>query len=113
MTTYERGDVVNVPIRFTQRDRAKSRPAVVISSAAFNASRRDVIVAGITGNISRHDFVGQLVLDDWTQSGLRKPSAVSGIVQTIRGEQIRERMGVLSANDKARLDIVLREVLGL
>jgi mRNA-degrading endonuclease toxin of MazEF toxin-antitoxin module len=80
MTTYNRGVVVYVPFRFTEGDKAKVRPAIVISTTAFNASRSDVIIAGVTSNLSRSHFVGQLVLEQWAECGLIKPSAVSGII---------------------------------
>jgi PemK-like, MazF-like toxin of type II toxin-antitoxin system len=88
MTIYERGDAVYVPFLFTDRDKAKVRPAVVISSASFNESRSDVVIAGITSNVSREHFIGQLILEDWSRCGLLKPCAVSGIVQTVRETQI-------------------------
>jgi mRNA-degrading endonuclease toxin of MazEF toxin-antitoxin module len=97
MTTYDR----------------KTRPAVVISSQAFNESRSDVIIAGLTTNLSREHFVGQMVLADWAECGLVRPSAVSGIIQTIRENQIRERVGKLSPADKRRFDALLREVFDL
>jgi mRNA interferase MazF len=112
-TTYDRGAVVHIPFRFTAGEKAKRRPGVVISSRAFNESRRDVVVAGLTTNLSRDHFVGYLVLADWADSGLPRPSAVSGIVQTIREDQILERIGALSSRDQVHLDETLREVLGL
>lgn len=113
MTTYSRGDLVYVPFRFTDRDKTKVRPAVVISSEAFNQSRNDVVIAGITSNVSRTHFVGQVVLAGWRESGLAKPSAISGIIMTIREGQIRDHVGVLSPADQALLDSTLRLALGL
>ena len=43
MTRYNFGDVVLVPFPFTDQSGSKKRPAVVVSSAAYNAARLDLI----------------------------------------------------------------------
>jgi mRNA interferase MazF len=113
MTTYRRGDVVLVPFEFTDRDKRKNRPAVVISSDDFNQSRHDLIIAGITSNIDRAGFVGQLSITDWTQCGLEKPSVVSGIIQTVRETKIGHRIGALTVKDQRSLDSTLIRIFGL
>ena len=112
-TTYNRGDVVFVPFRFTARDtKSKQRPAVVISSDAYHDSRNDVMIAGITSNLAREGFVGQVTLSDWQASGLSTPSAVSGIIMTVRDSVIARRVGALTGADRESLDNALRESLG-
>ncbi len=51
MTSFEFGDVVLVPFPFTDQSTAKKRPAVVVSSAAYNAERRDLIVMAVTSQV--------------------------------------------------------------
>ena len=114
MTTYRRGEVVYVPFRFTEHEtKSKNRPAVVVSSAAYQDSRQDVVIAGITSNIAREGFVGQVALGDWRACGLVKPSAVSGIIMTVRDSKIGRRVGALSEGDRTRLDTALRQVFDL
>jgi len=38
------GDVVLVPFPFTDQAGAKKRPAVIVSSSGYNASRRDLVI---------------------------------------------------------------------
>jgi mRNA interferase MazF len=54
----------------------KRRPAVVISSLLYRASRPDVVVGLIT---SRVTALGPMdyVVQDWSQAGLRVPSGFS------------------------------------
>jgi mRNA interferase MazF len=108
-----RGDVVSVRYFFTDGRNAKIRPAVVISSDAYHATRHDVVLAAITGNVLRMGFVGYLVLNDWRECGLSKASAISGIIMTFRDSQILGRLGSLSDNDRAAMDKVLSVALEL
>jgi len=51
----------------------------VISSAGYNRSRQDLIVAAITSNMRRRLF-GDYIVADWTSAGLLLPSIVTGIL---------------------------------
>lgn len=51
MTRFEFGDVVLVPFPLTDQSAAKKRPAVVVSTAAYNAERGDVIVMAVTSQL--------------------------------------------------------------
>ena len=42
------GDVVLVPFPFTDQSGTKKRPAVIVSSHGYNASRCDIVVMAIT-----------------------------------------------------------------
>ena len=48
MTAYEFGDVLLLPFPFTDQTGVKKRPAVVVSSKAYNQSHLDVVVMAIT-----------------------------------------------------------------
>jgi hypothetical protein len=62
MTSYNFGDVVLVPFPFTDQTGGKKRPAVVVSSAAYNAARLDLILMAVTNG--------------WQNAGLLKPSVI-------------------------------------
>ena len=46
MTPYSFGDVVLVSFPFTNQSVFKQRPAVVVSSDAYNTSRQDIVING-------------------------------------------------------------------
>lgn len=52
MTVYDFGDVVLMPFPFTDQTGTKKRPAGVVSSSAYNAARRDLVVMAITSQIN-------------------------------------------------------------
>lgn len=47
----EPGDLVIVPFPFSDLSDAKRRPALVLSTAAFNAGGEDFIACGVTSNL--------------------------------------------------------------
>ena len=89
---------------FSDRTGSKRRPALVASNASYHRSRQDVIIAGITSNISRK-LAGDTVLEDWQQTGLVYPSLVTGILQTVKNHMVVSLLGAVSPKD-------LQHVLG-
>ena len=65
MTSYSRGDVILVEIAFSGATGSKRRPAVVISTNAFNRAGIKLIVATIASNVLPPFRPGDLLLNDW------------------------------------------------
>jgi mRNA interferase MazF len=80
--TYSFGDVVLVPFPFTDQTATKKRPSVVISSAAYNNARPDLILMAITGRLSG-SRIGEVIVNDWKAAGLLKASTIKPILTTI------------------------------
>ncbi len=61
---------------FTDQRGGKQRPAVVISSAAYNQARLDIILMAVTSQIRAKVGFGEVAIQDWQSAGLLKPSAI-------------------------------------
>lgn len=112
MTVYNRSDIVLVNFVFSDESAKKLRPAVVISSAAYNRSRQEVIVAAITSNVKRR-LVGDHLIAGWKEAGLLFPSLVTGIFRTIKQSMIDRKVGTMPKPDMQAIDLKLRQSLGL
>ena len=112
MTAYSRGDVVLVGFVFADESGRKLRPAVVISSAAYQRARQEVVVAAITSNVRRRLF-GDHLIGDWQGAGLLFPSVVAGIMRTIQRTMIARKLGSLAKPDLEAVQRELRRCLGL
>jgi len=111
--TYNRGDVVFVPFMFTDKPVAKNRPALIISSSDYHASRREIIIAAITSHIRHPLFVGDHHIHDWQACGLVKPSVVTCILWTVKASMIRRRLGTMPEKDLLDFQRALSQALGL
>ena len=111
MIAYGRGDVVLVGFVFSDDSGRKVRPALVISSPAYQRARGEVIVAAITSNTRRQLFADQL-LTDWKAAGLLFPSVATAIVRTVKATMIERKLGSLTAADFQSVERQLRRALG-
>lgn len=110
MTKIKCGDVVLVEVTFTSGIGSKLRPAVVLSNAAYNKSRDEVIIAAITSNThTRHE--GDTIIEEWARAGLKVPSLLTAIVQTVKKDRIKKRLGQLQDDDRRKANTNLPAIL--
>ena len=57
-------DLLLVPFPFSDQSDKKVRPVIVISNNNFNSHSEDVIVVGLTSNISKDRYTVDLNLND-------------------------------------------------
>jgi len=106
------GDVIVVPFPFTDQTATKRRPAVVVSSEAYNRERPDVILMAITSQVRPAPTVGEVAVVQWRAAGLLKPSVIKPLVTTIEASLVIRQLGTLSSDDQQALRQVLAAVLG-
>jgi len=112
MTTYNFGDIILVPFPFTDQTTSKKRPAVVISSDAYNNNRPDIILMAVTSQMHHFGKIGEAGVKDWQEAGLLKPSLVKPILTTVEKTLVLKKLGSLSEKDRHALQEVLRTILG-
>ncbi len=106
------GDVVLVPFPFTDQSGTKKRPAVVVSSHGYNASRRDIVIMAITSQVRTPLAFGEATVGDWQGAGLVKESVLKPVFTTIEQGLVLRVMGRLSAADIKTLREVAADVIG-
>jgi len=110
-THFEFGDIVLVQFPFTDQSTTKKRPAVVVSSADYNARRPDLIVAAVSSRFRSPAAFGEVILGGWKPAGLLAPSAIKPVLATIEKALVLRRLGRLGAADRADLEMALRRLL--
>ncbi len=112
MTKYAFGEVILVPFPFTDQSGAKKRPAVVISSSAYQAARPDLLILAITGRVRMPPGFGEALIGDWQVAGLLKPSVLKPVITTIEQRLVLRVMGSLSAADQQALKQIITLCVG-
>ncbi|MBP8246621.1 MAG: type II toxin-antitoxin system PemK/MazF family toxin [Phenylobacterium sp.] len=106
------GDEILVPFPFTNQAASKRRPAVVVSSRAYNLARPDVVVMAVTSQFSATEGLGEVWLEAWEAAGLLKPSAIKPVMATLERGLVIRRLGVLGDEDQAALRRAITDLLG-
>ena len=102
-TNLEFGDVLLVPFPFSNQTAGKQRPAVVVSSAAYNRERLDLVILAITSQIRPTLGLGEALVADWKQAGLIKASVLKPVLTTIeKGLVIKQTRTASSGWFKSR-----------
>lgn len=111
-TAFSFGDVVLVSFPFTDQQGSKQRPAVVVSSSAYQRSRPDVILMAITSQVRPQLGFGEALVQDWQGAGLLKPSVLKPVLFTAEKSLIRKTLGRLKADDQDALRKVIGTIIG-
>ena len=100
-------DIILVPFPFSDQSGTKVRPALVLSKHSFNSTSKDIIICGITSNISK-DFYSIEISSKHLEDGKIVPSMIK-VENLAKIEQrlVIKRIGKLkSAEFKRVLDIL-------
>jgi mRNA interferase MazF len=72
----EQGDIVLIPIPFTDLTATRRRPVIVVSNNRYNASSQDVIVVAMTSNLTAAPYSFEISSADLAEGSLNRPSRV-------------------------------------
>ena len=105
------GDIVLIPIPFTDLSSQKRRPVIVISNDSYNQSTPDIVVVAMTSNplLTPHSFT--LTSADLTSGTLNRPGTVRvDKLYTLDQMLIVKSFGRVNARTLNRIRTVLREL---
>ncbi len=111
--TFKRGDIVLVPIVFSDLSGVKLRPALIIEADSFVSSFADCLVATITSNTSRISSASILLTSDsGGKTGLAQDSVILlDRITNVPRFSIKRSLGHLE--DLTQVDRILKLIFGL
>ncbi len=109
--TCEPWDVVVVPFPFTDSPASKRRPALVLSSLAFNHASGHSLMAQIT-KAKQSSWPGDFRIQS-AEAGLPEECILRMKLFTIDNRLIQKRTGCLSAADREQVRSVLLQTMAL
>jgi len=72
----EQGDILLIPIPFTDLSSQKRRPVIVISNNAYNQKTADIVVVAMTSNPAPADYSFTITSADLEKGALNRPGKV-------------------------------------
>jgi mRNA interferase MazF len=99
MLIFEKFSVVVVPFPFTDQNATKRRPALVLSSEAFNDSTQHSVLAMIT-SAKNANWLLDVNISDLNRAGLSAASIVRMKLFTLDNRLIIRQAGLLADADR-------------
>jgi mRNA interferase MazF len=72
----KQGDIILIPVPFTDLSSQKQRPVIVISNDDYNQKTEDVIVVALTSKPEATTYGFTITSDDLAEGVLKRPSQV-------------------------------------
>ena len=106
------GDIVLVPVPFTDLSSQKRRPVIVISNDVYHRATTDMIVVAMTSNPARVDYSFVIDTSDLGQGRLNRPGTVRvDKVYTLSQSLVAANFGRVEDAALDRIRKVLLELL--
>jgi mRNA interferase MazF len=105
-------DRVVVPFPFTDREATKRRPALVISSSAFNTSTQHSVLAMIT-SAEQSSWQGDYPIQDLAIAGLPNECVIRLKIFTLDHRLVIRRCGTLGTADQKKLRLAWKGMLAV
>lgn len=110
---YRFGDIILLPLPYTDLRTVKTRPAIVVCSAPYQVSYPDLVVCYVSSQTGAADKPLDHVIQKWKEAGLLKPSFLRPKLATIDATLIVLQIGALAEVDRVSLEQILCRALGL
>lgn len=105
-------DVVVVPFPFTDRNATKRRPALVLSSSAFNQKAAHSVLAMIT-SAGQSSWPGDHLIEDLDAAGLPAECVIRLKLFTLDHRLVIRKAGALGAADQKKLQLAWEGMLAV
>ena len=103
-------DVVVVPFPFTDRGATKRRPALVLSSSAFNQKAQHSVLAMIT-SAGQSSWPGDYFIEDLGAAGLPGQCVIRLKLFTLDHRLVIRKAGAFGATDQKKLRLAWKGML--
>jgi mRNA interferase MazF len=107
----EQGDIVLIPVPFTDLSSQKRRPVIVVSNDAYNRQSADVVVVAMTSNPVKTPFSFQVTTSDLVAGSLNRPGTVRvDKIYTLAQSIIVKKFGKMSPRIVQRIRQILEAI---
>jgi mRNA interferase MazF len=108
----EQGDILLIPIPFTDLSSQKRRPVIVISNDDYNRQTADIVVVAMTSNPAPSNYSFTIASTDLAQGTLNRPGKVRvDKIYTLSQSIIVRTFGRVNSNVLDRIRGMLRDLI--
>ena len=108
----EQGDIVLVPVPFTDLSSQKRRPVIVVSNDVYNRSALDVVVVAMTSNPTIVPYSFRIRSTDLLEGFLNRPSTVRvDKIYTLAKSIVVKKFGKVAPDISARIRQLMAEII--
>lgn len=73
---YKQGDILLIPIPFSDLTSSKKRPVLVLSNSEYNLRTEDIVVAAVTSNLEAKEYSVEFTDNDLSEGTLKVTSCI-------------------------------------
>ena len=107
----EQGDILLIPIPFTDLSSQKRRPVVVVSNNAYNQKAADIVVVAMTSNPAPADYSFTITSFDLDKGTLNHPGKVRvDKIYTLSQSIVVKTFGRVNESTLERIRQTLRDL---
>lgn len=111
---YKQGDILLIPIPFSDLTSSKKRPVLVLSNSKYNEKTEDILVAAITSNLEEKEYEVIITNDDMEEGILKLDSCIRiDKIYTLSKYIVLKKFGSVKSTVvekvKSKLDNLLEE----
>lgn len=111
-TMYKQGDILLIPIPYTDLTTTKQRPVLVLSNNIYNQNTDDILVAAITSQLKDIDYSVVINTEDLSEGELRKTSAIrADKLYTLSKQIVKRKFGHVYHNILDDVTVKINELL--
>ena len=108
----EQGDILLIPVPFTDLSARKRRPVIVISNTRYNRKTDDIVVVAMTSNPAPVDYSFTITSSDLERGKLNRPGKVRvDKIYTLSQSSILKTFGRVNAKVLERIRNILQELV--
>jgi mRNA interferase MazF len=109
----KQGEIVLIPIPFTDLSSQKRRPVVIVSNDAYNGKSTDIVVVAMTSNPASVDYSFTITSTDLEKGTLNRPSKVRvAKIYTLSQSIVVKTFGQVNAKTLERIRQILQDLTG-
>lgn len=111
-TMHNQGDILLIPIPFSDLSSIKKRPVIVLSNDDYNSKTDDIIVAAITSNILSKEYSVLITINDLVEGNLKVDSCIrADKIYTLSKNTVIKKFGKVNSDIMSELKNKVKKLI--